>query len=121
MNELGRLITERMAKERLTYDAVAEKGGIPKGTVWALVHRDIKAPPRIDTVERLALGLGLPVDVVADAAAAATGYRKERVSSSDPNVQIIAAAAERLGEEERATLAAIAEAFVSAMDARNTK
>lgn len=121
MHALGKLITDRMADAGLTYDAVAAAGDIPKGTVWALVNRELKAPPRITTLERLAKGLGLPLDVVEAKATEATGYHKQRVVSSDPNVSIIAAVAEQLSPRDRKALAAMAEAFLAEARRRSAK
>lgn len=73
-----------MRERGWTYEEVGLRGDVPRGTVWALAHKPLAAPPRHSTIERLARGLELPVDVVEEAAAKSAGYLLTTVETSDP-------------------------------------
>lgn len=75
-NALQALIREHMSNTGDTLADIANRGGLPRQTVSALLYRDGSGGiPRRATLDRLAVGLGLSRAVVYDAAgrAAAPG------------------------------------------------
>ena len=75
-NALQALIQEHMSNTGDTLADIANRGGLPRQTVSALLNRDGSGGiPRRATLDRLAVGLGLSRAVVAEAAgrAAAPG------------------------------------------------
>jgi transcriptional regulator with XRE-family HTH domain len=116
MNALQRLIKSRMAELDLTFPEVERRGGPPQNTVWALVQKKVhKQPPRRATLEKLAKGLDLPLDVVRAAAAEAAGYRLEEVTTTleaAEDVRIVAQAMGQLDAQDRAKLRMLAQAFL---------
>ena len=68
-NALQRLILDRCANSGETLADIAERGGLARQTVSALVHRPIpRTMPRNATLAKLAVGLGLSESVVREAA-----------------------------------------------------
>lgn len=65
---LGRLVATTMAEGNLTLDDVARRGGLALATVAALRAGTRGKRPRPQTLQKLALGLGLPQERVAAAA-----------------------------------------------------
>lgn len=121
MNSLQRLIRKRMVDLDLTFREVAAKGGLPYSTVSTLAHKaDHKQVPRLSTIEKLAKGLDVPVEVVRSAAIDAAGFRMEEISvpiDTAGEVRIIAAIAGQLSNSDRTKLLRLAEAFKSEIDA----
>lgn len=75
-NALQVLIREHLTNTTDTLADIASRGGLPRQTVSGLLNRaDPGGMPRRATLERLAVGLGLPTAVVIDAAADAAGKR----------------------------------------------
>lgn len=119
MNAMQRLIRTRMAELDLSFAEVGRRGGIPPNTVWALAKKSRhRQPPRAQTLERLARGLDLPLDVVRAAAADAAGYRLEEVSTTleaAEDVRIVVAAMAELSAADRAKLRRMAQMFADEM------
>lgn len=102
MNALRQLINRRMTEEHWSYAEVARRGGLPRSTVHhlATVER-LTRPPLPATLERLAQGLGLPLDTVRSAAAEAAGLVVWREPVADPEIDVIVAGLSKLNAEER--------------------
>lgn len=118
MNELSRLILKRKAELDLTWDEIAERGNFSSHTiVYALaMKKEHKQAPRVDTLERLAKALELPVDVVKVAAIQAAGFDLQEVPTTlaaSTDLRIVAAAMGQMSEADRAKLVRLAEAFAS--------
>src|SRR5260370_4910853 len=74
MNPLQRLIRSRMLEMRCSYGDIARRGGLPRSTVhYVATHNHPARLPHPATLERLAVGLDLPVGVLRAAAASAAG------------------------------------------------
>lgn len=75
MNALQRLIQDWVDAEKgRSVRSLAEASGLPASTVAAMRNRDKPAAtPRRENLRKLARGLGVPYQTVADAAAQAAG------------------------------------------------
>jgi transcriptional regulator with XRE-family HTH domain len=120
MNALQRLIRSRMEELGLTYLEVGKRGGLPKPTVYALANKtEHRAPPRADTLRRLAKGLDLPLDLVRACAAEAAGFHLEDIPTtleSEGNLRIVAATFEKLDKQRQRTAARMMQALLEEMD-----
>jgi transcriptional regulator with XRE-family HTH domain len=86
-NALQALIAEHLANTGDTIADVAERGGLPRQTVSALLNKDNPGGmPRRSTLERLATGLGLSAATVIEAAAMSAG---RTTSASDIDHRVI--------------------------------
>lgn len=75
MDVLAELITAHCERTGDSLAAIAHRGGMSRQTLSGIVNRSSKAFPRQGTLEKLARGLGLPVETVRQVAATATyGY-----------------------------------------------
>lgn len=115
-NALSKLIRTRMAEMDLSFAEVGRRGDIPSNSVWRLATKTTHLqPPRAQTLERLARGLSLPLDVVRAAAAEAAGYRLEEITApidAAEDVRIVAAAMGEMTPADRAKLRKMAQMFV---------
>lgn len=116
MNELSRLIHKRKAELDLTWDDIAERGGFSSHTiVYALASKkEHRQTPRIETLERLAKALAVPLDVVKAAAVQAAGFELQEVPTTlaaSTDLRIVAAAMGQMSDADRAKLVRLAEAF----------
>lgn len=121
MNELSRLIHKRKAELDLTWDDIAERGGFSSHTiVYALAtKKEHKQTPRIETLERLAKALAVPLDVVKAAAVQAAGFELQEVPTTlaaSTDLRIVAAAMGQMSDADRAKLVRLAEAFAAEPD-----
>lgn len=124
MNELARLIMQRKEELGLSWYEIADRGGFSSHTiVYALAKKkEHRSPPRLDTLERLAKALSLPLDVIKVAAIQAAGFEFEEVPTTleaSSDLRIIAAAIGEMDERDRAKLVRLAEAF--AADAKSER
>lgn len=121
MNSLQRLIRKRMTDLDLTFREVAAKGGLPYSTVSTLAHKsDHKQVPRLSTIEKLAKGLDVPVEVVRSAAIEAAGFRMEEISvpiDGAEDARIVVAAMSTMSQADRAKMRRLALAFKAEIDA----
>lgn len=77
MHPLGQLITSEMARQRLSFNDVARRGGISRGTVTSLARGDrpsMRTTPRPATLEGISRGLGISLSKVRAEAARSAGY-----------------------------------------------
>ena len=114
-NPIAELVTAHCERTGDTLSDVAARGGLSRQTVSGLVHRDgPKSLPRGETLRGLAVGLGLPVEVVRQVAAesaygeAANGHAPRRL------VSVLISYAERLTDGDLEVLLATARALESA-------
>ncbi|HEX6682572.1 MAG TPA: helix-turn-helix transcriptional regulator [Candidatus Limnocylindrales bacterium] len=102
MNELQQLIQRRMAEHRWSYGEVARRGGLPRSTVHHLATAErLVNPPMPKTLEKLAVGLDVPLDTVRAAAAAAAGLAIWQEKTTDPEIEVMVAGLSKLNAEER--------------------
>ena len=74
LNPLQGLIQQRLREQGWSYREVARRGGLPHSTITPWLRRGTSGrPPRPDTIDALAKGLGVPVSAVRTAAAESTG------------------------------------------------
>lgn len=113
---LGDLITEQMAAQRLSLNAVAARSGgkISRARVDGLKKGDFKMVPPRATLEALAQGLGLPYSSVRDAAVASLGGMT-RIQEGDELTILVAEANENLSAKQRREWVRIARALLRTM------
>jgi transcriptional regulator with XRE-family HTH domain len=108
MNTLQRLIRTRMAELNRSYGEVARRGGLPRSTVHHLASNNHPVRlPNPGTLERLAVGLEVPLDVVRAAAASAAGFSLESGGVDDPEIEVLVASLARLSPQDRRHVAAL--------------
>ncbi|GAC1443083.1 MAG: hypothetical protein NVS3B26_11660 [Mycobacteriales bacterium] len=102
---LSSLITTLMRERQLTLREVAERGGLSIAAVAALRSADRGKRPRQETLERLARGLSISIDVMESAVRPADGHRQVRLLelfnnlSPDGQLQVLLNAEEVLEQE----------------------
>ena len=112
---LQRLITERMLELRRSYGDIARLGNLPRSTVHHLAtHRHSERLPNPVTLERLAAGLDLPLNVVRSAAASAAGLVLDTAATGDPEVEVLIASFARLSPSDRRHVAALVRSMLAA-------
>jgi hypothetical protein len=80
---------------------------MPRSTVHKLATKPITALPKRETLEKLAVGLRLPVDVVIRAAQEAAGYHLYEETLPDADTVILISNIEQLTPEQRATVGSL--------------
>jgi len=111
---LQRLIVERMRELRRSYGDVARFGKLPRSTVHHLAtHRNSGRLPNPATLERLATGLDLPLNLVRLAAAAAAGLVLESTPSDDPEVEVLIASFAQLSPADRRHVSALVRSMLA--------
>lgn len=124
MDQLSRLIKDRMAEQGWTYDEVCrnarERGyKLPKSTIYHLATKtEHRQAPRVTTLKAVAAGLRYPEDVLFEAAADQAGYRLVEIPTtlkSAGTLRIIAAAHDDLEPEQQEALARMAEQYAEQM------
>jgi len=114
---LQRLITERMRELRRSYGDVARLGMLPRSTVHHLAtHRHSGRLPNPATLERLAAGLELPVNIVRAAAASAAGLVLDTTSADDPEIEVLIASFSQLSPADRRHVAALVRSMLAAAE-----
>ncbi len=115
MNALQELIRTRMAERRWSYADVARQGGLPRSTVHHLATvEELRRPPHPATMEGLARGLEVPLDVVRGAAAAAAGLAAWREPTADPDIEVLVAALSQLSTDDRRHVLALVQSLLKA-------
>jgi transcriptional regulator with XRE-family HTH domain len=110
MNPLGLLVQRRLAERGWSYGDVARLGGLPKSTVYKLATTEHWTnAPQVETLDRLARGLGLPSNVVRKAASEAVGLTA--VVEEDPALGMLVGSIEALTSEQRAQITALVDAM----------
>jgi len=114
---LQRLIIERMRELRRSYGDVARLGKLPRSTVHHLAtHRHSGRLPSPVTLERLAAGLDLPLNVVRSAAASAAGLVLDTAATGDPEIEVLIASFARLSPADRRHVAALVRSMLAAAE-----
>ena len=114
---LQRLIIERMRELRRSYGDVARLGKLPRSTVHHLAtHPRSERLPNPATLERLAAGLELPLNVVRAAAASAAGLVLDTAATGDPEVEVLIASFTRLSPADRRHVAALVRSMLAAAE-----
>jgi len=114
---LQRLIIERMRELRRSYGDVARLGKLPRSTVHHLAtHRHSERLPSPVTLERLAAGLDLPLNVVRSAAASAAGLVLDTAATGDPEIEVLIASFARLSPADRRHVAALVRSMLAAAE-----
>ena len=114
---LQRLIVERMRELRRSYGDVARLGKLPRSTVHHLAtHCRSGRLPNPATLERLAAGLELPLNVVRAAAASAAGLVLDAAATGDPEIEILIASFARLTPADRRHVAALVRSMLAAVE-----
>ncbi len=113
MNALQQLIRSRMDERRWSYGDVAQRGGLPRSTVHHIATTGkLTRPPNPATLERLAAGLEVSLDIVRAAAADAAGLRTWREPVTDPEIDVLVAAVTQLDPEDRRHVQALVESLL---------
>lgn len=117
MNALARLIQRRKTELDLTWQEIADRGGFSSHTiVHALATKPVhKAPPRAETLARLAKALELPENIVRAAAFDAAGLTVEETEiplNVMEDIRVIAAGASEMSEHDRAIVRNIVESIL---------
>lgn len=119
-NSLQILIRERRRSEGLSYAGIATRGGLSRSTVYYLATTDqLHRSPSASTLDKLARGLGLPVDIVRRAAAEAVGLHIYAESGLDPGLEVLIASVEKLSTDQRQHVAALVRSLLA--DNRGTE
>jgi transcriptional regulator with XRE-family HTH domain len=114
MNALQQLIRHRMAENHWSYGDIARRGGLPRSTVHNLATLErLSRPPRPVTLERLAIGLDLPLDTVRGAAATAAGLHVWQEPVADPEIEVIVAGLAKLSPEDRRHVRALVRSLLN--------
>ncbi|MET7380570.1 helix-turn-helix transcriptional regulator [Streptomyces sp. NPDC005526] len=121
-NALQQLIRERLDRKGWSYGDVARRGGIPRSTVHHLATSDrVVRMPQPTTLEGLAKGLELPLDIVRRTAAEACGIHVygpaagaggEAPRPTDPDVDLLIASVQQLSADDRRHVAALVESLL---------
>jgi transcriptional regulator with XRE-family HTH domain len=112
LNALQDLVRGRLERQGWSYGDVARRGGIPRSTVHHLATTDrLVRMPQPTTLEGLARGLELPLDVVRRAAAEACGIHVYE-AAPDPEVDVLIASLQQLSTQDRRHVAALVESLL---------
>jgi len=114
---LRRLIRARMQELHRSYAEVSRRGGLPRSTVHHLATHGVSGRlPKPLTLEHLATGLDLPLEVVRAAAASSAGFVLASEPSGDPEVEVLVASLSRLSPSDREHVAALVRSLLAAGD-----
>src|SRR5262249_55838537 len=117
MDALQRLIRAGMQDLHRSYGEVARRGGLPRSTVHHLATYGRRGRlPKPLTLEHLATGLDLPLEVVRAAAASAAGFVLDSQPSGDPEIEVLVASLSRLSPSYREHVAALVRSLLAAAD-----
>lgn len=116
LNPLARLIRRRKEDLELTWPELAKRGGFNSHTIiyTLATKQEHKTVPRAETLQKLAVAIDVPLDMVRAAAAEAAGFTVQDIPTSlgaATDVRIVAAVMGDLDEGDRKTLVALAESF----------
>jgi transcriptional regulator with XRE-family HTH domain len=108
-----------MAELGLTYEDVEKRGGPSHSTLHSLMSRSgFRRAPANATLQKLARGVDLPLDILRAAAAQAAGYELESVPTtldSAKGLRMIAATFDKLDPPRQRTAERIMKALLDEM------
>jgi len=117
LDALQRLIIERMQDLGRSYGDVARLGRLPRSTVHHLAtHGRSGRLPNPATLEHLAAGLDLPLNLVRAAAASAAGLVLDTAAIGDPEIEVLIASFARLSPADRRHVAALVRSLLAAAE-----
>lgn len=108
--KLPELIKDHLTMTGKTQSQLAKASGLSRSRIGQLISDDIQRIPRLDTLEKLARGLNLPLTVVKAAALTSVGLSNED-TEQDLRVEIITRRLSDLPDEDLAYI----DIFVSAL------
>jgi transcriptional regulator with XRE-family HTH domain len=116
-NALQQMMKQRLGAQGWSYGDVARLGGLPRSTVHHLATTEhLARMPQPATLERLARGLKLPLDVVRRAAAEACGIylytERAPATAPDPEVETLIATLQQLSADDRRHVTALVESLL---------
>ena len=118
LDTLQQLIHDRMRELKISYSEVARRGQLPRSTVHHLAtHPRSGRLPSPKTLEHLAVGLDLPLQVVRAAVAAAAGLVLDGQTVNDPETEILVASITRLNAADRRHVAALVKSLLAEVEA----
>src|SRR6266566_5272423 len=118
MDRLQQLIHDRMRELNRSYGEVARRGGLPRSTVHHLAtHPRSGRLPTPRTLEHLAAGLDLPLQVVRAAVASAAGLVLDSHTVDDPEIDILVSSITRLDPADRRHVAALVRSLLADTEA----
>jgi transcriptional regulator with XRE-family HTH domain len=109
-NDLAEFVIAHCERTGDTLAAIAERGGMSRQTLSGLVNRTAKSMPRQQTLEALARGLGVSVELVRHVAAT-TAYGEGEEPSPRRLVSVLTSYAEGLTDEQLEVVLATARAL----------
>ena len=113
-DSLQRLIADRMQELGRSYRDVARLGKLPRSTVHHLATKGHTGRlPNPATLERLAAGLDLPLNVVRAAAASAAGLVFDAAKTGDPEIEVLIASFAQLSPADRRHVAALVRSMLA--------
>ncbi|MEV4642786.1 hypothetical protein AB0J80_36140 [Actinoplanes sp. NPDC049548] len=112
LNPLAALIEAHRTRTGETYRTIAARAQMAPATVHALANNPIKVPPKLATLEKLAVGLQLDLAEVQRAAQKAAGFYVYEEQTPDSDVQILIGNYRQLTPAERAEVAALVESLL---------
>lgn len=114
---LQQLIIERMRELGRSYGDVSRLGNLPRSTVHHLAtHHRSGRLPNPATLERLAAGLDLPLNVVRSAAASAAGLVFDTAATGDPEIEVLIASFAKLSPANRRHVSALVRSMLAAAE-----
>jgi len=106
-NELARLISTVRETTGESYAVIADRAGMPRSTVHKLATTELTGLPKAETLEKLARGLRVAVELVTRAAQASTGYNVYAETTPDAETDLLISNVSRLDPDQRAAVAAL--------------
>ncbi|MGO4143827.1 hypothetical protein AB4Y77_01970 [Paenarthrobacter sp. YAF11_1] len=108
---LAELIRQHQEKTGDSYSQIAIRSGLSKAKIGQLGSKNGQLHmPRIDTIEKLASGLRLPLHIVQQAAMASAGVLPESYSENQ-EIDLIVAQLRELSPDQLATAARLIQAL----------
>lgn len=95
-----------------SYSDIAKRAGLSKAKVGQLAIATQPHMPRVDTVEKLATGLQLPLSIVQRAAMASAGITPPDAPEIS-DAELLAAKLARLNKHELAIIERLADSFIA--------
>lgn len=107
---LAELIRQHQERTGDSYSVIARRAGLSKAKIGQLANLSQPHMPRIDTIEKVAAGLQLPLRVVQQAAMASAGILPETYDT-EQRVDLIVSQLRELDPEQLETAARIIQAL----------